>query len=117
MSRCNTKTISTTTASELTYCCLPEGVRLLYQNKADTYGEFAVNPGTGTIVRIVINADLNEERDPDAPLIRSQVMVEYGSEELPISARSEAWKFPAAAPSENFTSGAWYSPSTAILKP
>jgi hypothetical protein len=30
----------------------------------------------------VINADLDEERDPDVPLIRSQVMVEYGPVEL-----------------------------------
>lgn len=68
---------------ELTYCCLPEGDgTTLYQNKADTYGEFAVNPDSGAIMRIVVNADLDEERDPDVPLIRSQVMVEYGPEEL-----------------------------------
>jgi hypothetical protein len=68
---------------EITYCCLPEGDgTTLYRNKADTYGEFAVNPDTAAIMRIVINADLNEERDPKAPLIRSQVMVEYGPEEL-----------------------------------
>jgi len=30
----------------------------------------------------VINADLDEERDPDVPLIRSQIMVEYGPQEL-----------------------------------
>jgi VWFA-related protein len=68
---------------EITYCCLPEGDgTTLYRNKADTYGEFAVNPDTGAIMRIVINADLDEERDPDVPLIRSQVIVEYGPEEL-----------------------------------
>lgn len=68
---------------EITYCCLLEGDgTTLYQNQADTYGEFAVNPATGAIMRILINADLDEERDPDAPLIRSQVMVEYGPEEL-----------------------------------
>jgi hypothetical protein len=67
----------------LMYCCLPEGDgTTLYQSKADTYGEFALNPGTGAIMRIVINADLDEERDPDVPLVRSQVMVEYGPEEL-----------------------------------
>jgi hypothetical protein len=33
-------------------------------------------------MRIVITADLDEDRDPTAPLIRSQVMVEYGPEEL-----------------------------------
>jgi len=74
---------STNIAPEVAYCCLPEGDgTTLYQNKADTYGEFALNPDTGAIMRIVINADLDEERDPDVPLIRSQVMVEYGPEEL-----------------------------------
>ena len=68
---------------DITYCCLPEGDgTTVYHNRTDTYGEFAVNPDTGAIMRIVINADLNEERDPDVPLIRSQIMVEYGPEEL-----------------------------------
>jgi VWFA-related protein len=39
-------------------------------NKADTFGEFAVNQDTGAIMRIVVNADHDEERDPDVPLIR-----------------------------------------------
>jgi hypothetical protein len=74
---------STNITPELTFCCLPEGDGTTpYQNKADTYGDFAVNPDTGAIMRIVINADLDEERDPDVPLIRSQMMVEYGPEEL-----------------------------------
>jgi VWFA-related protein len=73
----------TNNVPELTYCCLPEGNgTTLYRNRADDYGEFAVNPETGAILRIVINADLDEERDPDVPLIRSQIMVEYGPEEL-----------------------------------
>jgi hypothetical protein len=68
---------------ELTYCCLPEGNgTTLYRNRPDDYGEFAVNPETGAIIRIAINADLYEERDPEVPLIRSQIMVEYGPEEL-----------------------------------
>jgi hypothetical protein len=72
-----------TMVPEITYCCLPEGDgTTLYRNKADTFGEFAVNPDTGAIMRIVIHADLNEERDPKVPLIRSQVMVEYGPEDL-----------------------------------
>jgi VWFA-related protein len=74
---------STNDAPEITYCCLPEGDGTTpYRNKADTNGEFAVNPDTGAIMRIVINADLDEERDPDVPLIRSQIMVEYGPEQL-----------------------------------
>jgi hypothetical protein len=68
---------------ELTYCCLPEGNgTTVYRDKADDYGEFAVNPDTGAIMRIAINADLEEERDPDVPLIRSQIMVEYGPVKL-----------------------------------
>jgi hypothetical protein len=74
---------STKNVPEIGYCCIPEGDGTTpYQNKADTYGEFALNPDTGAIMRIVINADLNEERDPDVPLIRSQIMVEYGPVEL-----------------------------------
>ena len=68
---------------EVTYCCLPEGDgTTTYHNKTDDYGEFALDPATGAIMRIVINADLDEERDPDVPLIRSQIMVEYGPVEL-----------------------------------
>jgi VWFA-related protein len=74
---------STNNVPELSYCCLPEGDgTTLYQNKADNFGEFALNPVTGAIMRIVIIADLDEGRDPDVPLIRSQIMVEYGPEEL-----------------------------------
>ncbi len=77
------RSANTNSAPEITYCCLPKGDgTTLYRNKADTYGEFAVNPDTGAIMRVVINADLNEERDPDVPLIRSQVIVEYGPVEL-----------------------------------
>jgi hypothetical protein len=77
------KPVRTNFAPEITYCCLPEGDgTTLYRNKAGTYGEFAVNPDTGAIMRIVVNADLDEERDPDVPLIRSQVMVEYGPVQL-----------------------------------
>jgi hypothetical protein len=73
----------TNNVPELTYCCLPEGNgTTLYHGRPDDYGEFAVNPETGAIMRIAISADLDEERDPDVPLIRSQIMVEYGPELL-----------------------------------
>jgi len=106
------KAASTNFAPEITYCCLPEGDgTTFYRNKADTYGEFAVNPDTGAIMRIVINADLDEERDPDVPLIRSQVMVEYGPEEL----GGKTYICPRR--SAKSTSGAWFSTCTAISKP
>jgi VWFA-related protein len=70
-------------APELSYCCLPEGDGTTsYRNRADTWGEFSVNPATGAILRIAINADLDEDRDPDVPIIRSQIMVEYGPQVL-----------------------------------
>ena len=71
------KVAGTNSGPELTYCCLPEGDGTTpYQKTANTYdGEFAVNPDSGAIMRIVINADLNEESGiPDVPLIRSQIM-------------------------------------------
>ncbi len=77
------RTSSSSLVPVFTYCCLPEGDGTTpYQNKADTFGEFAVNQDTGAIMRIVVNADHDEERDPDVPLILSQIMVEYGPEEL-----------------------------------
>ena len=77
------RAITANVAPELTYCCLPQaGGTILYRNKADTYGEFSVDPETGAILRITINADLDEERDPDVPIIRSQIMVEYGPQVL-----------------------------------
>jgi VWFA-related protein len=77
------RTASMNDAPSISYCCLPEGNgTTLYRNKTDDYGEFAVNPDTGAMMRIGINADLDEERDPDVPLIRSQVIVEYGPVEL-----------------------------------
>lgn len=68
---------------ELTFCCLPAGDgTTIYRSRPDDSVEFSVNPETGAIMRIAIDADLDEERDPDVPLIRSQIMVEYGPEQL-----------------------------------
>ncbi|MBS1802141.1 MAG: VWA domain-containing protein [Acidobacteria bacterium] len=68
---------------ELTYCCLPTGNgTTVYRSRPDDSVEFAVNPDSGSIMRIAINADLDEDRDPDVPLIRSQITVEYGPEQL-----------------------------------
>jgi VWFA-related protein len=68
---------------EVTFCCLPEGNGSSpYHNLTGYLGEFAVDPTTGAITRIVITADLDEDRDPTVPIIRSQVMVEYGAQQL-----------------------------------
>jgi len=74
---------STNHGHEVSFCCLPQGDgTTVYRNKTDAYGEFALNPNSGAIMRIVINGDLDEERDPDVPIIRSQLIVEYGPVEL-----------------------------------
>jgi VWFA-related protein len=46
-----------------------------YQQKAPFHGEFAVDPASGAILRLTVQADLK----PALPLARSDVMVEYGS--------------------------------------
>jgi VWFA-related protein len=45
-----------------------------YQQKAPFHGEFAVDPASGAILRLTVQADLK----PALPLARSDVMVEYG---------------------------------------
>jgi VWFA-related protein len=68
---------------EVTYCCLPEGDgSTVYRNMTGYHGEFAVDPLTGAVMRLAIEADLDEDRDPHAPLIRSALMVEYGPVEI-----------------------------------
>ena len=68
---------------EVTFCCTPEGNGTTpYHNLTGFFGEFAMDPNSGAITRIVITADLDEDRDPTVPIIRSQVMVEYGPQQL-----------------------------------
>jgi hypothetical protein len=38
------------------------------------HGEIAINPETGAILRLVMDADLK----PDLPLVRAGILVEYG---------------------------------------
>jgi hypothetical protein len=42
------------------------------------HGEFAINPETGAILRLKVEADLNES----TPLVRADIMVEYGPIEI-----------------------------------
>jgi VWFA-related protein len=48
------------------------------QHSTAYHGEIAVDPATGTILRLVMEADL----EPRSPLVRADVMVEYGSVEI-----------------------------------
>jgi hypothetical protein len=74
---------ATTPIFEVTFCCLPQGDgTTVYRIMTGYHGEFAVDPETGAILRLAIEADLDEDRDPEAPLIRSALMVEYGPVEI-----------------------------------
>ena len=68
---------------KITHCCLPEGDgTTVYHATPGYHGEFAVDPESGAIMRMVIEADLREDRDPHSPLIRSAQMIEYGPVEI-----------------------------------
>jgi len=74
---------STAPIFEVTYCCLPEGDGTqVYRNMTGYHGEFAVDPSSGAIMRLAIEADLDEDRAPQSPLIRSALMVDYGPVEI-----------------------------------
>jgi len=74
---------STTPIFEVTFCCLPEGDgTTVYRNMTGYHGEFAVDPASGAVMRLAIEADLDEDRDPLAPLIRSALVVEYAPVEI-----------------------------------
>ena len=68
---------------EVTYCCLPQqDGTAVYRTKAAYRGEFAIDPSDGAMMRLAIEADLDEDRDPRAPLVRSAEMMEYGRVEI-----------------------------------
>ena len=48
------------------------------ENKTGYHGEVAINPATGTIVRLAIEAD----PDPGLPILLANIMVEYGEVEI-----------------------------------
>jgi len=64
---------------QVTLCCLTdmEGSRV-FQSITGYHGEIAIDPATGSILRLTVEADL----EPDLPLNRSDVMVEYGPVEI-----------------------------------
>lgn len=68
---------------EVTFCCVPEGDgATVYRTMTGYRGEFAVDPSSGAIMRVAVEADLDEDRDPHAPLIRSAVLIDYAPVEI-----------------------------------
>ena len=68
----------------MSYCCFVEGVGANasdfrpFHQIAGYHGEIAVDPANGTVLRVTAQADLK----PTDPLVRADIMVEYGPVEL-----------------------------------
>jgi VWFA-related protein len=69
----------------VSYCCFVEGVGAdadtdfrPFHQIAGYHGEIAVDPANGTVLRVTAEADLK----PTDPLIRADIMVQYGPVEL-----------------------------------
>jgi hypothetical protein len=61
------------------YCCLPDGDGTTsFQTIQGYHGEITINPATGAVLRLTMEADLN----PGFPIVRSDVMVSYGSVDI-----------------------------------
>ena len=69
---------------EVSYCCFVAGVGANvfdfrpFHQIAGYHGEIAVDPANGTVLRVTAQADLK----PTDPLVRADIMVEYGPVEL-----------------------------------
>jgi VWFA-related protein len=64
---------------EVQYCCVTEGSAIgLFKQISAYHGEIAIDPATGSIMRIAIQADLKDS----FPLTRADLVVEYGQVEI-----------------------------------
>lgn len=68
---------------QVSYCCVPRNPRAAYHGDvfkqfAAYHGEITVDPATGTILRLALNADL----DFMLPIVRADILVEYGPVEI-----------------------------------
>ena len=60
-------------------CCLPDGDGTsAFQKRAGYHGEIAIDPTTGALLRLELVFDLKST----TPLIRSEIMIEYGPVEI-----------------------------------
>ncbi len=64
---------------QVTFCCLAEGAaNRVLQRYSGYHGEIAVDPATGTVLRLTLAADLKA----DGSMTRADIMVEYGQVEI-----------------------------------
>ncbi|HKU22146.1 MAG TPA: hypothetical protein VJQ50_14090, partial [Terriglobales bacterium] len=61
------------------FCCLPDGDGMTgFEQITGYHGEIALDPISGTMLRFTVGADLS----PGLPLVRSDVVVDYGSVQI-----------------------------------
>ena len=64
---------------QVRFCCVPEGDAMtVYRQLSAYHGEFTVDPATGAILRLTIQANLK----PAHPMERADILVEYGPIEI-----------------------------------
>jgi hypothetical protein len=66
---------------EVTYCCIikTDGVRVYYRQFSAYEGEITIDPSNGTIRRLSLKATGLKKTDP---IVKANIMVEYGPVEL-----------------------------------
>ncbi|MGD0737287.1 MAG: VWA domain-containing protein [Terracidiphilus sp.] len=62
---------------EVNHCCRTDGTPD-FQEKAPYHGEIAIDPSTGSILRLVVES----ETPPDSSIVRSATLVEYGPQDI-----------------------------------
>jgi VWFA-related protein len=64
---------------QVTFCCISGGAaNRVFQRYAGYHGEIAVDPATGAVLRLTLEADLKSE----ASMTRADIMVDYGPVEI-----------------------------------
>jgi hypothetical protein len=65
---------------QVAYCCIqkPNGDHIYFRQFSGYQGEIAVDPANGTILRLVLKADLK----PSDPIVQANILVEYGPVEI-----------------------------------
>jgi VWFA-related protein len=59
---------------EVTFCCIADGDGTdVFRRLTGYHGEIAIDPDSGAILRLVVQADF----EPNQPLLRSNILVEY----------------------------------------
>lgn len=63
---------------DVKFCCVEADVARVFDQFSGYHGEIALDPASGTILRITMQADLK----PARPVAQANLMVEYGTEDI-----------------------------------